>query len=116
MDKFDFTRATAVVTGAASASAAEEAAGKASFAQLLTYPPERAAGQIVAAVENRRPRLLEPVHVLRDLPAHDVPGGQADADADERHLRQAQEVSRLALHAKTPDIFERMSGVFLRGR
>jgi short-subunit dehydrogenase len=43
---------------AATASAAEEAAGKASFAQLLTYPPERAAGQIVAAIENRRPRLL----------------------------------------------------------
>jgi short-subunit dehydrogenase len=43
---------------AAAASAAEEAVGKASFAQLLTYPPERAAGQIVAAVENRRPRLL----------------------------------------------------------
>jgi len=43
---------------AATATAAEEAAGKASFAQLLTYPPERAAAQIVAAVENRRPRLL----------------------------------------------------------
>ncbi|MGD0702029.1 MAG: SDR family oxidoreductase [Trebonia sp.] len=43
---------------AATATAAERAAGQASFAQLLTYPPERAAGQIVAAVENRRPRLL----------------------------------------------------------
>ena len=43
---------------AARATAAQEAAGKASFAQLLTYPPERAAEQIVAAVEHRRPRLL----------------------------------------------------------
>ena len=34
------------------------ATGKASFARLLTYPPERAAEQIVAAVEGRRPRLL----------------------------------------------------------
>jgi len=51
-------RVAATATAATAAAAAEEAAGKASFARLLTYPPERAAGQIVAAVENRRPRLL----------------------------------------------------------
>jgi short-subunit dehydrogenase len=38
--------------------AAERTAGRAEFARLLTYPPDRAARQIVAAVERRRPRLL----------------------------------------------------------
>jgi short-subunit dehydrogenase len=38
--------------------AAEWTAGRAEFARLLTYPPDRAAQQIVAAVERRRPRLL----------------------------------------------------------
>jgi short-subunit dehydrogenase len=49
---------TARIAAAAAATAAQEDAGKAAFARLLTYPPERAAEQIVAAVEDRRPRLL----------------------------------------------------------
>ena len=52
------TRIAETARVAARATAAEEAAGKAAFARLLTYPPERAAEQIVAAVEGRRPRLL----------------------------------------------------------
>jgi short-subunit dehydrogenase len=52
------TRIVETARVAAGASAAEEAAGKAAFARLLTYPPERAAEQIAAAVEDRRPRLL----------------------------------------------------------
>jgi short-subunit dehydrogenase len=52
------TRIAETARVAAAATAAEEAAGKAAFARLLTYPPERAAEQIVAAVEDRRPRLL----------------------------------------------------------
>jgi short-subunit dehydrogenase len=43
---------------AAAVTAAEREAGKATFARLLTYPPDRAAQQIVAAVEQRRPRQL----------------------------------------------------------
>lgn len=52
------TRIAETARVAATATAAEEAAGKAAFARLLTYPPERAAEQIAAAVEGRRPRLL----------------------------------------------------------
>lgn len=39
-------------------SAEEIAEGKAQFAKLLRFPPEKAAGQILDAVERRRPRLL----------------------------------------------------------
>jgi short-subunit dehydrogenase len=39
-------------------SSEEIARGKEEFAKLLRMPPERAAAQIVAAVERRRPRLL----------------------------------------------------------
>jgi short-subunit dehydrogenase len=52
------TRIAETARIAAAVSAAEAAAGKGSFARLLTYPPERAAEQIVAAVEGRHPRLL----------------------------------------------------------
>ena len=52
------TRIAETARVAAAAPAAEEAAGKAAFDRLLTYPPERAAEQIVGAVEKRRPRLL----------------------------------------------------------
>lgn len=52
------TRIAETARVAAAASAADEAAGKAAFERLLTYPPERAAEQIAAAVEKRRPRLL----------------------------------------------------------
>jgi short-subunit dehydrogenase len=52
------TRIAETARVAAAASAAEEAAGKAEFARLLTYPPERAAEEIAGAVEKRRPRLL----------------------------------------------------------
>jgi short-subunit dehydrogenase len=43
---------------AAAADPAQAAVGKATFARLLTYPPDRAAAQIVRAVERRRTRLL----------------------------------------------------------
>jgi short-subunit dehydrogenase len=52
------TRIAETARVAAAVTAAERAAGKGSFARLLTYPPERAAEQIVAAVEDRRQRLL----------------------------------------------------------
>jgi short-subunit dehydrogenase len=52
------TRIAETARVAAAAPAAEEAAGKAAFERLLTYPPERAAEQIVGAVEKRHPRLL----------------------------------------------------------
>jgi short-subunit dehydrogenase len=52
------TRIAETARVAVAASASEEAAAKASFVRLLTYPPERAAEQIVAAVEDRRPRQL----------------------------------------------------------
>jgi short-subunit dehydrogenase len=52
------TRIADTARVAAAATAEQEAAGKAAFARLLTYPPERAAEQIVAAVETRRSRLL----------------------------------------------------------
>jgi hypothetical protein len=52
------TRIAETARVAAAVTAAERAAGKDSFARMLTYPPERAAEQIVAAVEGRRPRLL----------------------------------------------------------
>jgi short-subunit dehydrogenase len=60
----------------AAASAEEVAAGKASFAKLLTFPPERAAELIVTAVQRRRPRLLigtsavVPDLMARVAPAH----------------------------------------------
>jgi short-subunit dehydrogenase len=43
---------------AASVPVAEQNAGRAGFNRLLTYPPVRAAEEIVTAVERRRPRLL----------------------------------------------------------
>jgi short-subunit dehydrogenase len=43
---------------AATVTDAQRDDGKADFARLLTYPPERAAQQIVAAIEQRRPRQL----------------------------------------------------------
>ena len=52
------TRIAETARVAAAVPAAEVAAGKAAFERLLTYPPERAAEQIVGAVEKRRPRLL----------------------------------------------------------
>jgi short-subunit dehydrogenase len=52
------TRIAETARVAAAVSAAEEAAGKGSFNRLLTYPPERAAAQLVDAVEHRRQRLL----------------------------------------------------------
>ena len=52
------TRIAETARVAAAVTAAEETAGKAAIARVLTYPPERAAGEIVAAIEGRRPRLL----------------------------------------------------------
>jgi short-subunit dehydrogenase len=52
------TRIAETARVAAAAPAADEEAGKAAFARLLTYPPERAAEQIAGAVEKRQPRLL----------------------------------------------------------
>ncbi|MEY9877769.1 short-subunit dehydrogenase [Streptacidiphilus sp. MAP12-33] len=61
---------------AAGVPAAEQEAGRRGFNKLLTYPPERAAAEIVAAVERRRPRLLIalsariPDVLARLFPAH----------------------------------------------
>jgi short-subunit dehydrogenase len=52
------TRIAETARVAVGATVAQEAATKAAFARLLTYPPDRAAQEIVAAVETRRPRLL----------------------------------------------------------
>ena len=52
------TRIAETARVAVAAPAAEEAAGRAEFARLLTFPPARAAELIVAAVEHRRSRLL----------------------------------------------------------
>ncbi len=58
----------------------ELAAGRALMARLLTYPPERAAAQILRAVEHRRPRLLiAPGAVVSDLVARALPVGHARA-------------------------------------
>jgi short-subunit dehydrogenase len=43
---------------AASVAGPEAEAERKTFAALLTYPPEKAAAQIVSAIEHRRPRLL----------------------------------------------------------
>ncbi|MEY9849083.1 SDR family NAD(P)-dependent oxidoreductase [Streptacidiphilus sp. MAP5-3] len=61
---------------AASIPASEAAAGRAGFNKLLTYPPEKAAEEIVSAVERRRPRLLIAISaripdvLARLFPAH----------------------------------------------
>jgi short-subunit dehydrogenase len=52
------TRIAETARIAAMVSAAEVTAEKGSFSRMLTYPPERAAEEIVAAVEDRRRRLL----------------------------------------------------------
>ena len=52
------TRIAETARVASSASAEEAARGKAGFAKLLTYPADRAAEQILTAVEKRRGRLL----------------------------------------------------------
>ncbi len=58
----------------------EVAAGRAVMARLLTYPPERAAAQILRAVEHRRPRLLiAPSAVVADVVARALPVGHARA-------------------------------------
>jgi short-subunit dehydrogenase len=59
----------------AAAAAADEAAGRASFERLLSFPPERAAELIVTAVRKRRPRLLIAVSArVPDLLARLTPG------------------------------------------
>jgi short-subunit dehydrogenase len=59
----------------AAAPAADVAAGKAQFAKLLTFPPERAAELIVTAVQRRRPRLLIGMSaVVPDVLARVAPG------------------------------------------
>ena len=59
----------------AAALAALEPAGRPSFDKLLTYPPERAAAEILAAVEHRRPRLLIALSArIPDLLARLAPG------------------------------------------
>jgi hypothetical protein len=61
-------------------------------ATRLTYPPERAAAEILAAVQRPRPRVLitQTAHVL-DLIARLAPAGQAKAleriFGRERHRR-----------------------------
>jgi short-subunit dehydrogenase len=52
------TRIAETVRVGSGVSAEEYEQGRRQFAKLLTMPPEKAAAQIVAAIENRRPRLL----------------------------------------------------------
>lgn len=52
------TRIAETVRVGSGVSAEEYEQGRAQFAKLLTMPPEKAAAQIVAAIERRRPRLL----------------------------------------------------------
>jgi short-subunit dehydrogenase len=52
------TRIAETVRLGSGVSAEEYEPGRRQFAKLLTIPPEKAAAQIVQAVENRRPRLL----------------------------------------------------------
>jgi short-subunit dehydrogenase len=60
---------------AASIAGPEAERERRSFDKLLTYPPEKAAGQIVAAIENRRPRLLIAVSArVPDVLARLLPG------------------------------------------
>jgi short-subunit dehydrogenase len=60
---------------AASVAGAETEAGRTSFSRLLTYPPEKAAAEIVEAVQQRRPRLLiETSARIPDLLARLAPG------------------------------------------
>jgi short-subunit dehydrogenase len=70
------TRIAETARIAAAVPAAQAEAGKRDFARLLTFPPERAAALILAAVEHRRPRLLIgltariPDILARLFPAH----------------------------------------------
>ena len=60
---------------AAAIATAEAEQGKRTFAKLLTYPPEKAAAQILAAVERRRPRLLIALSArMPDVLARVAPG------------------------------------------
>ena len=60
----------------ASASPDEAARGKAAFAELLTYPADKAAARILDGVERRRPRVLVAASaVLPDLLARVTPTG-----------------------------------------
>jgi short-subunit dehydrogenase len=97
------TRIAETARVAAAASAAEEAAGKAAFGKLLTYPPEKAAAQIVDAVERRRPRLLIAVSArIPDLIARITPGhysAMLDAFQRRRDVNLAQQ-SRLRRKAQ----------------
>jgi len=69
------TRIAETARVAAATSAAEQAAGKAEFAKLLTYPPQKAAAEILDAIERRRPRLLIATSArVPDLIARITPG------------------------------------------
>jgi short-subunit dehydrogenase len=60
---------------AAAVSGAQAQEGKASFAKALSYPPEKAAAEIVEAIEQRRPRLLIALSArIPDLLARLTPG------------------------------------------
>jgi short-subunit dehydrogenase len=52
------TRIAETVRVGSGVSSEEYEQGRRQFAKLLTMPPEKAAAQIVVAIENRRPRLL----------------------------------------------------------
>jgi short-subunit dehydrogenase len=52
------TRIAETVRVGSGVSSEEYEQGRRQFAKLLTMPPEKAAAQIVEAIENRRPRLL----------------------------------------------------------
>jgi short-subunit dehydrogenase len=60
---------------AAGVSATERAAGQDAISKLLTYPPEKAAAEIIEAIERRRPRLLISTSArVPDLLARIAPG------------------------------------------
>ncbi|MFI9030236.1 SDR family NAD(P)-dependent oxidoreductase [Streptomyces sp. NPDC053560] len=68
------TRIAETARPAAGTTEAEIRAGKESFAKLLTYPADKAAEQILAAVRTRRPRLLiAPSAVVPDVLARLFP-------------------------------------------
>ena len=70
------TRIAQTARIAAAIPAQQAAQGRDRVARLLTYPPEKAAGLILRAVERRRPRLLiGSTAVLPDLLARALPAG-----------------------------------------
>ena len=74
------TRIAETARVAAKVGAREASTGKTATARLLTYPAERAAAEILDAVEHRRPRLLIAANAkITDVVARLLPTGHAQA-------------------------------------